>query len=569
MNVFLLAGLASSLLLAGCTNTGTLSEPQDAKIESSEETTVRAFPEDSFHELLVAEFAVRRQHYDTALQNYLQQAAKTRDPGVSARATRLAKYLKAEKVTFEAAKLWLQLEPDNLEANFTVATQLAKLQKPLEALPHMEAVLQRGGKVNFALIAAASANQPTEIQQQVSAKIDKLLEQHPHNDQLLTAKAMLLQQQGDDQQALVAIQAALNENDDNLHAVLVEARLLQRLGREDEAFDRIEQVLQDNPNNRRLRLQYARMLMTQDITEAKQQFEQLLTSTPKDGDLLLTLALISKENGELTDSKNYFTQLLNSGNHTAQAHFNLGQLAEQEEQWDNAVQHYQQVPYGNLFLKAVNRSIHIQHQQQQLIAARSYLATLRQQYPEVAVRLVMLESELLMSGEYFQAGFDLLSETLLQHPGTDTLLYARSMFSDKLGNLDMTEQDLRAMLVNNPDNPLALNALGYSLTNHSKRYEEARQLISKALTLKPNDPAIMDSLGWVEFKLGRIVRALELLTKAYQLFPDHEVAAHLGEVLWHAGKQSEAQAIWQQGLEQHPDSPLIEETLQRLLGAAQ
>lgn len=569
--------LLTSLILAGCTSTvmkhpskPPVQPPAAAKEEPEPaDIPVRPFPSDSFHELLVAEFAVRRQDYQTALKNYLEQATKTRDKNVSARATRLAKFLKSEQATLDSARLWVELEPDNLEAHFTLAAQFSKLQKPLLALPHMKIVLNGNGNVNYVMIAAASAKLSKSERQQVASHIDELLLEHPTNDQLLTAKAMLLQQAGNFEQALPVIRSALQANKDNYHAIMVEARILQQLDRKDEAFIRIEQSLQDNPSNRRLRLQYARMLITHDINKAKAQFEKLLQNNPDDEDLLLTLALIYKETGDLEASQELFSQLLNSKRYSPQAHINLGQMAEQNQQWETALFHYQQVTYGKLFLAAVKRIALIYQQQGELVKARTYLASLQQEYPDLALRLTVLESELLMATEYYQAGYDLLSEALLSFPNNDTLLYARSLFSDKLRDIDTLEQDLRAMLKNNPNNALALNALGYSLTNLSTRYEEAKQLISKALTLKPNDPAIKDSLGWAEYQLGNLDKALTLLQEAYSSFPDHEVAAHLGEVLWKLGRIQEAKKIWTEALKNKPDSPVIKETMQRLVGSTE
>ena len=379
---------------------------------------------------------------------------------------------------------------------------------------------------------------------------------------------MLLRQRGDHEQALLRIREALSHDPDNLHAIIFEARLLIQLQQPEQAFDRIEQALAQSPNDRRLRLHYARMLMSQDLPAAQAQFEQLLANRPNDADLLLTLALISKERELLEDSKDYFSRLLNTGRHRDQAHLSLAQLAELQQQWHIALHHYQQVSAGKLFLRATNGALRNYLQLDQLDQARLYMAELRQQQPELGPQLYLFESELLMREDRYQEGMALLTEALLRHPQQDSLLYARSMFSEKLGDIDLLERDLRTMLDHQPDNPLALNALGYALANHSDRYQEARELISKALQLKPGDPAITDSLGWVEYRLGRLERALELLQQAFKDFPDHEVAAHLGEVLWQLGRRDEARAIWQRGLELKPDSPLIREAMQRLTGAA-
>ena len=556
--------------LTACTTTSTepstdteaaKQEPPAAEIV---EIATRPFPDDSFHELLVAEFAVRRNRYDLALGNYLQQAHHTQDPGVTARATRLAQFLQANKATLDAAQLWTSLEPANLEAQYTLSTMLAKNQQPLEAIKHMTVVLENGGKTNFAAIAASALSLPDNDREVVEQELDKLLTKHPANTQLLTAKSLLLQQRGKTEAALTLIRDVLDINSNDLHAVVVEARLLQQLGRGDEAYVRLEKVVSQHPNNRRLRLQYARMLMTKDINLAKQQFEILLKSSPNDPDLLLSLALINKEIHQPDEAERYFQQLLKTGRRTTEAHYYLGQLAELRDEWQQAIDYYKLIPPGSNFLAATNRISQLYLKQGRVNTASEYMLSLRQQYPEHSVRIYLLESELLLSRDHLKQGHALLTEALLAYPQHSNLLYARSMFNEKLGKLDAMEQDLRTIINQDKTNAVALNALGYILANHSERLDEARDLINQALTIRPGDPAILDSLGWVEFRRGNVAKAIELLTKAYQSFPDHEVAAHLGEALWANNQQQQALIIWRLGLKRSPDSLFITETMQRL-----
>ena len=536
--------------------------------EEPAEVATRPFPGDSFHDLLVAEFAVRRSRYDLALGNYLQQAHQTRDAGVTARATRMAQYLRADKATLDAAQLWVELEPDNTEAQYTVATTLAGNKRPMEALTHMTKVLEQGGKANFAAIAASALSLPEAQRNLMEADINQLMLSHPKNTQLMTAKALLLQQRDKTEEALQLIRNVLKLDPKDLHAVVVEARLLQQLGRDQEAFDRLAVVVQQFPNNRRLRLQYARLLMTKDINKAKQQFEILLSMTPSDPDLLLSLGLISKETKQFDDAELYFQRLFETGKRSTEAHYYLGQLAELKEDYQSAIEHYQQIPPGADFLAASNRIIGLYLKQGRQDTAREYLTSLRQRYPEHGIRLYLLEAELLMSTQQLQQGYDLLSEALLIHPQQGSLLYTRSMFSEKLGKLPEMEQDLRSILEQDENNATALNALGYVLANRTDRLDEAHDLISRALAAKPNDPAILDSLGWVEYRRGNLQEALTLLQQAYEAFPDHEVAAHLGEVLWQMGDYEQANAIWQQALKKFPNSPILIETMQRLTSAS-
>ncbi|MEH6911044.1 MAG: tetratricopeptide repeat protein [Oceanicoccus sp.] len=542
-------------------------EIADKQTQEEAELPTRPFPADSFHDLLVAEFAVRRNRYDLALGNYLQQSHQTKDVGVTARATRLAQYLRADNAALDASQLWVELDPDNIEALYTASTLLAKSQRPMEALEHMTTVLEKGGNTNFAAIAASALQLPTTTQNTVEQRFDQLLVTYPNNAQLLTAKSLLQQQRGEIEPALATIRQVLNTDSDNLHAVVVEARLLQQLDRDEEAFTRLQRVLESHPENRRLRLQYARMLMKDNIPLAKTQFEILLNSEPNDPDLLLSLGLISKETGEIDDANTYFNRLLQTDKRNNEANFYLGQLAEQSATPSAAIDYYKRIIPGTDFLAAINRITNLYVRQDQFDMAREHIQLLRQQYPELAIRLYLLESNLLLNNSDLEGAHNLLSEAMVQSPKQVNFLYARSMLSEKMGNLALMEQDLLEIIEQEPNNATALNALGYVLANRTDRLDQAYQLISRALAAKPNEPAIMDSLGWVEYRRGNLTKALELLSRAHAAFPDHEVSAHLGEVLWKLGRTDQALAIWRQAVKDTPDSVILRETLQRLVPA--
>lgn len=569
MNRQLLALTALSLCLSACTSVQRAGIEPAADIpaqiapEAEVEAPTRPFPPETFQDLLVAEFAVRRNRFDLALGNYMQQAHETRDPGVTARATRIAQFLKADNAALDGARLWTELEPDNLEAQFTLAAMLARQGQALEALKPMTMVLEKGGETNFMLIAANALEQEQAERDKLETALDELIDSHPDNTQLLVSKALLLQQRGEGEQALKKIRQVLKLDPQNLAAVVTEARLLQQLDRGNEAFARLEQVVSQYPENRRLRLQYARMLMSKDIDAARQQFEWLLSATPGDPDLLLSLGLISNETGHVEDARNYFQQLLDTGERDLEAHFYLGQLEEQQQNFDQALMHYQQIPPGKDYVTALSRITAIYIAQGKLDKAQQNLQQNRVQHPELALQLYLLESEVLNKGQLYQEGQKLMSEALLLFPKQSNLLYTRAMFNEKLGRFDIMEKDLRAIIAREPDNAVALNALGYVMLNRADRIEEAYEMIKRALELKPDDPAILDSLGWAEYRRGNLAQAVQLLSQAYEIYPDAEIAAHLGEVLWKIGEKKQALEVWRQGLMRTPNSPYIIETLKR------
>jgi tetratricopeptide (TPR) repeat protein len=181
--------------------------------------------------------------------------------------------------------------------------------------------------------------------------------------------------------------------------------------------------------------------------------------------------------------------------------------------------------------------------------------------------LYLIESEAWASRGQTERAWQVIGQALQQFPDDTNLLYTRAMLAEKRGDLGGLERDLRNIITREPDNATALNALGYTLADRTTRYAEAKQLVELAHQINPEDPAILDSLGWVNYRLGNLDDAERYLRQALAKFPDHEVAAHLGEVLWARGKQSEARGIWGDALAQQPDSPILRDTLRRLTGS--
>lgn len=562
--------LIGSVLVAGCSLQPGPSEaaaeapPAEAPTPAPPpEIKQRPFPADGFYDLLVAEFALHRGEYELALNNYLQQAHTIKDVGVTARASRLAQFVRADRAALDASELWVAQDPDDIEAQFTLATQLAKAQRPLEAVPHMVKVLDSGSNANFAVIAAAALQQSEGTQNTLLAQFDELLATHKDSVELMTGKALLLQERGQKEEALALVRRVLDIAPDTTHAIIIEAKLLEDMGRQDEALARLQQMVEQNPYNRRLRLQYARLLIKPDMNKAREQFAILVEQSPGDADLLLSLALVTKETGALDDAENYFQQLLALGQRQQEAYFYLGQIAEERGDVDTALRYYEQIPPSPDFFPALGRIVQLQMANNQIAGVRRHLRELRDRYPQHAVRLYLVEAEVLMEAGDYQTGNDLLTEALKKFPQQPNLLYSRSTFSEKRRDVVLLEKDLRTILAADPDSVIALNALGYTLTNLTDRYDEAYDLIKRALDQKPDDPAIQDSMGWVQYRRGNLAEARAWLEKSYAVFPDPEVAAHLGEVLWQAGNEQRAREIWLKALGEDPDSELVRAALKR------
>jgi tetratricopeptide (TPR) repeat protein len=566
-----LATLALAALLGGCTATpppAPAPEPAAAATtqggDAAPEPHYRPFPEDTLYALLVAEFAARRGQLDVALQNYLQQAAKTRDPGVTARATRMARYLGAERATLESSLLWVELEPDNAEARFTAATELARGGRPREAFTQMSAIPPGKGATNFAGIAASALDLPTQQRQEM---LDALGRRQDGSTDVLIAQALLLQSLDRNDEALAIVAKVLEKEPESYQALLLEAQIYQNTGDLPKAYARIERALEAKPRDKRLRLQYARLLARSDPAKSEEQFRILVEQNPDDAELRLALALLYRESGQYERMSEELNALLAEGSQSSAAHFYLAQDAERRGDTADAIRNYLEIRPGTMFMAAVSRASELIVASEGIEALGPPLAQLRARWPAQALPLTLLESEIRVEKGDTGGALRLLDGALAADPDEPGLLYARSMVHEKRRDIPAMERDLRAMLRLDPDSALALNALGYSLANLTDRYAEALALIQRALALKPDDPAIIDSMGWVHYRMGRNEEALRYLRQAFARYPDHEVAAHLGEVLWVSGSRDEARAVWKQGLESKSDSALILDTMRRL-GAA-
>lgn len=553
------------ILMVACSSTAPIQQPvPEAEAEPTTEAAARPtrpFPPDVLYGLLLGEFAAHRGALDIALKNYLEQALAARDPELAAHATRMARYLGDQSSTLQAATLWAELDPHNTEARLTAATALAHDGHPQEALRQMLLVTDEDAPTNFSGIAASAL----ELEQQERENMLRALEQRPHQSHdVLIASGLLLQSLDRNDEALEHAERVLADEPDNLQALLLGAQACHNMDKPEAGNALIERALERRPDDRLLRMQYARLLARSDQQAAQRQLRILIEQNPADGEARLALALVYRESDQFDHMREQLDALLADGNQVSAAHFYLAQDAERREDADDAIRHYLQIRPGPVFQGALMRAADLILQTQGREALADAFVGLRQRWPAQAMALTVLEAELRIGRDDLDGAKQLLDATLAEHPDEAPLLYVRSLVAERRRDIPALERDLRHMLKLNPQNPLALNALGYSLANLTDRYAEALALIEQALALQPDDPAIIDSMGWVLYRLGQYDEALTHLRQAFEAYPDHEVAAHLGEVLWVRGEQNEARAVWEKGLESTPDSRVISETMHRL-----
>ncbi|WP_095079694.1 tetratricopeptide repeat protein [Pseudomonas sp. Irchel s3h17] len=539
---------------------GSTPAPEKPKVYSS-------FSEDTIFSLLSAELAGQRNRYDIALDNYVTQAINTQDPGISERAFRIAEYLGADQAALDSALIWAKNAPNDLEAQRAAAIQLARSGRYDDSMVYMEKVLQGKGDTHFDFLALSAADTDQDTRNGLMKSFDRLLQRHPNNGQLIFGKALLLQQDGDSQGALTLLENHPPEEGE-IAPILLRARLLQSLNRGDESLPLLKKSIRKYPDDKRLRLTYARLLVEQDrMDDAKTEFSSLVQQYPEDDELRYSLALVCLEAKAWEEAKGYLEDLIARDSHVDSAHLNLGRIAEERNDPQGALIEYGQVAPGADYLPAQLRQADILMDNGRTAEAQARLAKERDEEPDYAIQLYLIEVETLSANKHEDRAWAILDKALKQYPDDLNLLYTRAMQAEKRNDLAQMEKDLRQIIKRDPDNAMALNALGYTLSDRTTRYAEAKSLIEKAHQLSPEDPAVLDSLGWVNFRLGNLDDAERYLRQALERFPDQEVAAHLGEVLWAKGQQREARKIWAKFLKEQPDSPILRSTIKRLTGS--
>jgi tetratricopeptide (TPR) repeat protein len=536
-------------------------------LPAPEEIQYGNFSEDILARVIIAEMAGQRGYNQKALADYLELARETNDINIIRRASRIASFMRNDAAAIEMGNMWLAKDPDSQEALRTLAFQMVSLGRYREALDHMENLLALGASIDFRLITNRTAqdNNIALIIDALIADFADISARYPQDQSLRLSLAHLYQQNDQVNEAYALVQELAAEMGDTPEVVLLEVELLEQLGEPDRARRRLEQALRNNEDHKQLRFQYARKLVDEErYREARDQFKIIVEQDPEDFDMLYSLALISMEINMLNDARGYFQRLVDNAQRLDDTHYYLGFISVQENNTARAIEHFFNVNGGGNFLQAQRSLTELMVRAGRYEEMKSRLQNIRFRNPDYNIALLSMEANVLMDEGHLDEAGQVLNNAVGAFPNNIQLLFLRSVYGQELNDLDLMEADLRKIIQLNPNNPIAYNSLGYTLADRTERYQEAYELILKAVELAPNDPAIIDSLGWVQYRLGLYSEALANLDRAYELFPDHEVAAHLGEVLWMMGDKSRARSVWRNALESQPDSEHIRSTMERL-----
>lgn len=518
-------------------------------------------------QVILGEIALREGAVELGLDAWTDLAQRSMDPKAFARAVEIAGHSGDHARALHLVRLWLSVEPQSKQAQQAQLALLIQARETEQLAPHLRRLLDASDKEmpqHVLLLNRMLARIPDKAA--VLTVLEQVLADHQQLPEARFALAQAALSTGDNARATQELQAALALRPDWEQAAIAHASLQARQNA-GLAIEEMQRFIARKPDSRDARQAMAQLLVAEKrYEEAREQYKTLLQTTPDEPAILYPAAILALQSGDRKNGRLQLEKLLQTNfPDKSTIHFFLGQLAQEDDQNDVALQHFQQVTAGERFVAARARSASLLLKQGKARNAIELLQNTQGLTPSERSQLVQAEAQLLRDAGKPQEAYQALLTALQEQPDNPELLYDAALSAERIQQYETMERHLRTLLSKHPEHPHALNALGYSLAERNIRLDEAEQLLQQAIKLAPEDPYIMDSVGWLQYRQGKLEQALETLQKAYQLKADTEIAAHLGEVLWQLQRHDEARKIWQEASKKDPDNAALKATQLKFL----
>jgi tetratricopeptide (TPR) repeat protein len=530
-----------------------------------------ALSEELLFKLLSAEIAYQRNDWQTAYVTILTLAQQTGDPRLARRAAEVAHSVNRTEEALSAVRLWLTLAPNSEEAIQDLVTLSILDGRLAEVRPVLEQRLSEARPQTRGLMAFQLQRLLARATDKVAAfgLLEQVLKPYLDMPEAHLALAHAAFAAGDIQRAQQEAETALKTAPDSELAILT---LAQTNSEPAKATEILTGFLSHYPKAREVRIALARLLVEQKLYDrARSEFETLLKEQPGDLTSLYALGVLAVHTNDFDGAEKHLISYLDilskntdGTRDPTQALLLLAQIAEERKDSKAVLKWLEQIEPGEAYLNAQIKRAQVMAKRGDLAEARKVLHESTANGEQEQSLLIIAESQLLRDAGQLPEAMKVFETGLERFPSNTDLLYDYAMLAEKGRHWNAMEESLRKIMKIAPENQHAYNALGYSLAERGIRLQEAYELIAKALKLAPSDPFIMDSMGWVQFRLGKLEEAEIALRRAYALRPDPEIAAHLGEVLWVKGEKEDAQKLWRDAQMKDPQNDTLQDTLARL-----
>ena len=535
-------------------------------IEAPKVVKYGTFTEQQLYQTIISELAAQRGELIESGETYFDLAMETRDLQFIERAVQFASINGDTNALLQLGLIWAEVDPENPQPHLMLSFQFLETGNFSQALAQMSRVIEKGGEFDFTTLASRTSGLGLSARAALISNLQRLIKTYPEQLSIRTSLVQLLAQNTQFVEALAELDALAKLEDLTSNHVLLRSQIQQSMLLPSDALKTLRSGVRQFENDQDLRLSYARLLIqNQDFESAQAQFKILMEQRPQDWETLFSIALLDLEMEDYAEAIEQLNRLVAEDQRRDESEYYLGFSYEQQGKSDEAITHYKNVRIGtNNFLAAQQQATRLAIQLGQLDEAHEWILERSRGNPRLEIILTTIESGALIQNGHIDRAKALLDNSLNKYLNDTDLLFSRVLLYDNLQDRKGSETDLRQIILMKPDDSRALNHLGYMLADQTNRHEEALELLERAIAISPSDPAILDSLAWAQYKLGLYDDALTNLRKAFADFPDHEVASHLGEVLWAMGRREEAQQVWADALVDRPDSELIKEVMQRL-----
>ena len=529
-----------------------------AVAEAKTVPTITSANAEFVYKYLLGEVAMQRGETTLASQLFLDLAKQTLDPRLAERAARAAVFANQPGIALQAATLWAELDPGSQEAQQASSQLLIASGNLKEAKPHMQKLLAQEDKrangflyLNGLLANQKDKNEVLKVITELAAPYPKLPEAH-----FSVAQAALIADKPDVAQK--ELDTANKQRPGWELGAQMQGQMLLKAS-PDKAIAFYQGFLKQYPKANDVRMAYAKTLVSQKrFAEAKPEFIKLVESSNGNPEISAVVGLLSLESNDYPMADKYLQQSISSGfKDPEQLYGYLGRSAERQKDDAKALNWYDKIQGGEHYLDGRLSAASVIARTKNVDAAIKMLDVVDDLTPEQQILVIQTEANMFSLAKRNQESFDLLDKAASTWPDSAEIVYDHAMAAERVGKYDIMETELRKLIKAKPDFAAAYNALGYSFADRNVKLPEAQTLLETAVKLAPDDHYMLDSIGWVHYRLGNLDKAADFLRKAYAVQADPEIAAHLGEVLWKQGKLEEAKKLWASALKDFPENDVL------------
>ena len=543
----------------------TIFAEEDEKFDVTLPAKIQYTTPEFVYKFLLAEIAAQRGDLNSAGHIYLDLAKLTKDLTIARRATDIAGFARNGRLAMDSAQVWSELDQNSIEAKQILAELLIASGNLVKAKPLIEELLQKEQTRADGFLYLNGLLAKVENKKNALRFIINIAKPYPKLAEAHFSIAHVAFFAGDKKLAQKELNIVNSLKPDWQTAALFQGFILSQEWPE-KAVEFYRNYLEKYPDANEVRLEYAKVLTSlKKFALAKQEFLKLVNGSLASPEISLTVALLAVELEDSKLAEEYLNQSLERGyNQPDRIYLYLARIHDERGEAKKALSYLDKVASGEFFMDAKLYAAEIISKSQSVDDAINSLDQYKNLNGQEKLKFLQAKTALYFNNNRAQDAWTLMAKEEENFKNVPEFKFDYALLAEKMGNTLLMEQLLKEAIKLKPDYALAYNALGYSYADRNIKLQEAKKYIEIALSIQPNNHYILDSMGWVYFRLGDLDIAYQFVKKAYDIKADPEIAAHLGEILWKQGKQIEAKRIWNESLTINPSNTVLVETSQRL-----